>query len=85
MSVLAISHSTSNVVAALESRSTAYCVCDCQKFLYKQAHKANQLASFAVENHAHRPTSILSQLSSTQISQANNQPNRQAGRQTSKQ
>jgi hypothetical protein len=53
----------------------------CQNFLYKQAHEANQRASFAVENPANRPTSILSQLSSTQISQATNQTGKQAGRQ----
>jgi hypothetical protein len=55
------------------------------KILCKQADEANQRASFAVENPANRPTSILSQLTSTQINQATNQPTKQAGWQTSKQ
>jgi hypothetical protein len=66
------------VVAASKSRSAAYFLYGCQKYLYKQAREANHRASFAVESPVNRPTSILSQLSSTQISQAINQPNRRA-------
>jgi hypothetical protein len=66
------------VVAVSKSRSAAYFVYGCQKNLYKQAREANHRASFAVENPVNRPTSILSQLSSTQISQAINQANEQA-------